>query len=123
LTTARPAVGGECDPAGADDEVFWTDLAVVDQGDDRVGDPRAELVGQVEGERRAAEVGSVVGVEIRVEPAGEGSDGEILDQQGTDVREQAVDRIAERAVIAAVPVKWAAGQLRSSRSMTGKTAK
>lgn len=91
---------------GSGDEVCVAYLPVVQHlQDDRVGDQRTELLGQVEGQGRSSEPWCVQDADERVEPDAETDRYQILDEQSVAEAEQAVDRVTRRSAVATVLVE------------------
>ena len=85
--------------------------AVVDQvQDDRVGDHRAELLHQIQGQRRPAVAADVVEALVRVEADRAGGREAVLGQQRVGEAQERVDRVAGRAAVPRGEVEGRAGR-------------
>ena len=92
---------GQGDSARPTDEIVGRYLAVVDQRqDDRIGDQRAELFGQVQGQRRPTVSRLVEKPEHRIEARRVQGHSQLFDQQRIDKGQHRIDPVPRRAAVA-----------------------
>lgn len=113
-TARRPASVNATPPATH--ETRRRHFAGVDQRQHgRVGHQRAELLGQVQGQRGPTVARPVIEPQHRIEPGRLHSQSQLLGQDRIEERQQRVDRIAGRPAVAALDVELVAALEQSSK--------